>query len=58
MTIPVELPFTLDIQGDTARMTGNTTLDRRDFGMGATYPDESTVGFAVTVTVDLTARRG
>lgn len=58
VAMPVDLPFTLDIQGDTATMTGSTTLDRRDFGMGATYQDESTVGFAVTVKVDLTARRG
>ena len=58
VTIPVELPFTLDLQGDTAKMTGTTTLDRRDFGMGATYKDESSVGFGVTVSVNLTARRG
>jgi len=58
VTIPVEMPFTLDLQGDTAKMTGTTTLDRRDFGMGATYKDESSVGFGVTVSVNLTARRG
>ncbi|MEH7826730.1 cytochrome b/b6 domain-containing protein [Gemmobacter denitrificans] len=53
----VTLPFTLDLQGDTARMTGSTTLDRRAFGMGASYGDESSVGFAVQVSVDLTAQR-
>ncbi len=57
-TVPVELPFTLELQGDTAKMTGTATLDRRDFGMGASYKDESSVGFAVTVTVNLTAQRG
>ena len=54
---PVSLPFTLILEGDTARMTGKTTLDRRDFGMGASYGDESSVGFPVTVTVALTAKR-
>jgi len=53
--VPVTLPFTLDVDGDTARMTGEMTLDRRDFGMGASYSDEATVGFGVTVHVALTA---
>lgn len=51
------LPFTLTIDGDTARMTGQVTLDRRDFGMGATFKDESQVGFAVSVSVELTSRK-
>jgi len=38
-------------------MSGAVTLDRRDFGMGPGYPDETSVGFAVTVTVALTATR-
>jgi cytochrome b561/polyisoprenoid-binding protein YceI len=54
---PVSLPFSLDLQGDTAVMTGTTTLDRRDFGIGQSYGDEASVGFPVTVTVDLVARR-
>lgn len=54
---PVTLPFSLVIEGDTARMTGQALLDRRDFGMGASYKDEGTVGFGVTVDVDLTATR-
>ncbi|WP_151720399.1 cytochrome b/b6 domain-containing protein [Gemmobacter serpentinus] len=56
-TQPVSLPFALTIEGDTARMQGAVTLDRRAFGMGASYGDESSVGFPVVVTVDLTARR-
>ena len=55
--VPLRLPFTLEIDGDTARMTGGATLGRRDFGMGETYPDESSVGFAVDLTVALTATR-
>ncbi len=53
----VTLPFTLKIDGDTAIMQGTTNLDRRDYGMGATYADEATIGFTATVTVDLTATR-
>lgn len=54
---PVALPFTLQITGDTATMTGTTNLDRRDFGIGTGYADEETVGFTATITVALTAKR-
>lgn len=56
-TVPVTLPFALTITGDTATMTGQTNLDRRDFGMGASYSDEASVGFGVTVDAALTATR-
>lgn len=56
-TKPQSLPFALTITGDTATMTGTTTIDRRSFGMGPNYPDEASVGFGVTVTVALTASR-
>ncbi|PZX12622.1 cytochrome b/b6 domain-containing protein [Celeribacter halophilus] len=55
--VPVTLAFDLEIEGEAARMTGTTVLDRRDFGMGAGYEDESTVGFAVKVETNLTAIR-
>ncbi len=55
--VPLTLPFTLEIEGDRAVMGGQVALDRREFGMGETYPDESSVGFAVTVDVALTAVR-
>lgn len=58
VTVPVTLPFTLELDGDTAKMAGGTTLDRRDFAMGASYADEASVGFAVEVDVALTASRG
>ncbi len=54
---PITLPFTLEITGDQARMLGEVTLDRRDFGMGASYGDEASVGFGVVVAVDLLAER-
>ncbi len=55
--LALSLPFQLALTGDTARMTGTITLDRRDFGLGASYKDEATVGFAVPVTIALTATR-
>lgn len=57
VTTPLALPFTLTLDGDTARMTGEATLDRRAFTMGQTYADEAMVGFTVTVKVALTATR-
>lgn len=55
---PATLPFDLTIEGDRATARVTLTLDRRDFGVGATYADESTVAFPVVVTIDLTATRG
>ena len=55
-TVPVTLEFTLDTDGKTANMQGTAALDRRDFGMGKGYTDESTVGFGVDVTVNVTAQ--
>ena len=55
--VPVTLPFTLTVTGDTATASGGLGLDRRDFGMGASYTDESSVGFAVQVAFELTATR-
>jgi cytochrome b561/polyisoprenoid-binding protein YceI len=57
VTAPLQLPFSLVITGDTATMTGLATIDRRTFGMGATYADESSVGFNANVTVNLTATK-
>ena len=54
---PIELPFTLEIDGDTAKMSGETVVQRLTFNIGETYPDESSVGFNVGVAVSLTATR-
>jgi cytochrome b561/polyisoprenoid-binding protein YceI len=56
--LAVSLPFTLEIVDGIATMAATTTLDRRDFGMGTTYPDQSSVGFSVDVNVALTALEG
>lgn len=55
-TVPVLLEFELQTDGGNATMTGSAQMDRRDFGMGAGYSDESTVGFVVDVDVNLTAK--
>jgi cytochrome b561/polyisoprenoid-binding protein YceI len=55
--VPVRLPFALEIEGDRATMEGAAEVDRRAFGMGEAYPDESSVGFGVTISVALSAVR-
>ncbi|RXV64053.1 cytochrome [Roseovarius sp. A46] len=56
-TVPVEMPFTLDIEGDTARASGGLIVDRRDFGIGEGAQDPGQLGFEVEVSFDLVARR-
>lgn len=56
--VPVALPFTLAIKGNTAVMTGETVLDRRAFRIGLeSDPSATWVGFKVPVRVRLTATR-
>jgi cytochrome b561/polyisoprenoid-binding protein YceI len=55
--MPVELPFTFRPEGDLATVRAETTLDRRDFGIGQNLADESSLGFSVNVVIELTARR-
>ncbi|MEL6572294.1 MAG: cytochrome b/b6 domain-containing protein [Pseudomonadota bacterium] len=57
-TVPVALPFTLDITDDVAVMAGTVTLDRLAFGVGATsQPTEASLGFAVDVAIGVTAAK-
>jgi hypothetical protein len=56
--VPVTLPFTLALKGNTAVMTGETVLDRRAFRIGLESDATATwVGFRVPVRVRLTATR-
>ncbi len=55
--IALSTPFTLDLDGNAARATLNTTLDRRDFGIGLDQTSEGTLGFGVGVAISLTARQ-
>lgn len=57
-TVPVRLPFDLDIENGRAEMTGELSVDRRDFGIGAGVTEEGTLGFGVTISVRLTAQQG
>ncbi|WP_299282300.1 cytochrome b/b6 domain-containing protein [uncultured Tateyamaria sp.] len=56
-SVPVTLPFTLDVAENTATMQGGLTLDRRNFGIGDSMTDESSLRFDVGVNVALTATR-
>jgi len=56
-SIDVTLPFDLTLTDGTAEMTGTLPLSRLDFGVGTSMPDETSVGFAVDVTVSLKATR-
>ncbi|TNJ46710.1 cytochrome b/b6 domain-containing protein [Phaeobacter sp. B1627] len=56
-TVPTTLPFTLQIDGDIASMSGRTTVSRMDFNVGAGTKDEATLAFDVDITVDLQATR-
>jgi cytochrome b561/polyisoprenoid-binding protein YceI len=53
----VPLPFTLSIDGDTATMSGQATVDRRAFGIGENMSDPKQLGFDVVVDVQLVATR-
>ena len=55
--VDVVLPFTLDLQGDTAVMSGQLELNRMDFNVGTSQPTEESLGFSVIVSVELTAKR-
>lgn len=56
-SVPVEMPFSLTIEGETARAEGALTVDRRDFGIGMGTKDAGTLGFAVGISFDLVATR-
>ncbi|MFV1464557.1 MULTISPECIES: cytochrome b/b6 domain-containing protein [unclassified Phaeobacter] len=55
--VPLRLPFTLDLNGDTATMSGSAEVNRLDFNIGQGVQDESSLAYAVTIAVDLTASR-
>lgn len=55
-TLPVTLPFSLNIAGDEATATGSLTIDRNDFGIG-TGPLSPMVGNEVAISFEVTATR-
>lgn len=54
--VPLTLPFTLEIDGDTARAQAEVPLMRLVFGIGSDIP-ASTVGDEVSVKIGITATR-
>jgi len=52
---PLTLPFTLDIDGDTAHMKGSATVNRLDYGIG--FPATDDIPAEVKLNIDLTAKR-
>lgn len=55
---PLRFNFNLSVNEDSAEMDAKFELMRLDFGIGASMPDETSLGFPVEVKVALTARRG
>lgn len=53
-TGPLDLNFTVDIQGDTARAAGATSFNHHDYGITGGYDDPDT-GDIFTVNVDIVA---
>lgn len=57
-SLPLALPFTLGIEAETATMQGTTSLNRRDYSVGAGVTDTNSLADAVDIAVALTATRG
>lgn len=56
LALPISMPFTLSINGNTATMAGATVLDRRSFKIGMeSDPGATWVGFKVPIAVKITA---
>lgn len=53
----ITLPFDLDVIDATATMSASLDLNRLDYDIGTSVPDENTLGLTVRVTIDLTATR-
>ncbi|SLN15747.1 hypothetical protein PEL8287_00679 [Roseovarius litorisediminis] len=56
--VPVEMPFELTLEGDTAQASGSLSVDRRDFDIGMGTQDAGTLGHDVQISFALTATRG
>ncbi len=57
VTKPVSLPFLINIKSGTAHVTGETTINRLDFGVGQETVSGLAIGNDVKLTIDLTAER-
>jgi len=57
INVPVTFPFDLILDGDTATMSGTTTLNRFDYDIGSNM-GKSGLAAEVIVTMNLTATMG
>ncbi len=55
VSVPVELPFGLELGAGDAQMSGSASVRRLDFGVGASMPDETNLGFDVDISINLVA---
>ncbi|MEM8576217.1 MAG: cytochrome b/b6 domain-containing protein [Pseudomonadota bacterium] len=55
---PITFPVDIAVDGDTATATGTVSLNRMNYGVGASQQDEGTLAFAVDVQIEVTATRG
>lgn len=53
----VDLPFTLDIEGDRATVAGTAVIDRRDFGIGRDDAGDDLISRDIRINVRVAARR-
>jgi len=58
VTLPLRMPFSLEIDGDEARANSRFALMRLDYGVGRNMPGGDSLGLEVAVGIDLSARRG
>jgi len=58
VSVPVKLPFTLSISGNTADMEGSVTIDRSLWSIGAGSWQDHSVDPNVTVKVKISATKG
>ena len=56
ISMPMTLPFTLTIDGDTAKARGGSSLERQDYKIGGDV-DEATLDGTVKVEFDLVAKK-
>lgn len=56
-SMPLTLPFDLNITENTAQISGSAIINRMDYHVGLGTKDTGTLGFEVPITINLTARR-
>lgn len=58
ISVPLDLPFSLDINGDTAVMTGALDMDRTQWNVGAApWDTDEWVSKSVTLDIQVTAKK-